>query len=166
MDSKSILFLTNTYPDFESSYRGIFIKKMALLLKKEGYQPSIVTPKIYKGSNFYEEQDGMKVYRFPFFAKEKLLIEHEGIPYLRMILYYISGIFFTLFAMLVNRCYLIHVHWAIPTGLIGAVVGFLLRRPMIVTIHGSDLRIALKRRGLLGKIFVCVCRAAAHVNCV
>ena len=82
MQKLSILFLTNAYPDFESSYRGIFIKKMALLLQKEGYQISVVTPKIYKGSHYFEEQDGIKVYRFPFFARNKLLIEYEKIPYL------------------------------------------------------------------------------------
>ncbi len=166
MHSNSILFLTNAYPDFESSYRGIFIKKLAMLLKKEGYQISIVTPKVYKGSHLFEEQDGMKVYRFPFFARNKLLIEREKIPYFRMILYYITGVLLTLYTMLKNRCYLIHVHWAIPTGLIGVTVGLLVRKPLIVTIHGSDLRMALERRGFLRKLFVHVCRNAAHLNCV
>jgi glycosyltransferase involved in cell wall biosynthesis len=139
---------------------------MASLLQEEGYQISVVTPKIYKGSHSFEEQDGMKVYRFPFFARNKLLIEHEKIPYLRMILYYITGALLTLYAMLKNRCYLIHVHWAIPTGLIGVTVGLLLRKPLIVTIHGSDLRMALEKRGFLRKLFVYVCRNAAHLNCV
>ena len=120
MQKRSILFLTNAYPDFESSYRGIFIKKMAHLLQKEGYQISVVTPKIYKGSHYSEEQDGIKVYRFPFFARNKLLIEYKNIPYLRMLLYYISGFFFTIYVILKNKCGLIHVHWAIPTGLIGS----------------------------------------------
>jgi L-malate glycosyltransferase len=166
MQKFSILFLTNAYPDSESSYRGVFIKKLASLLQEEGYQISVVTPKIYRGSPYFEEQDGMKIYRFPFFARNKLLIEHEKIPYLRMILYYVTGFFLTLYAMVKNKCYLIHVHWAIPTGLIGVAVGLLLRKPMIVTIHGSDLRMALERRGFLRKLFVHVCRNAVHLNCV
>jgi glycosyltransferase involved in cell wall biosynthesis len=163
---KSILFLTNAYPDFESSYRGIFIKKMASLLQEEGYQISVVTPKIYKGSHYFEEQDGIKVYRFPFFARDKLLIEHKKIPYLRMVLYYLTGSLLTTYAVLKNRCNLIHVHWAIPTGLIGAWVGSLLSKPLIVTSHGSDLRMALERPGFLRKIFVFVCHHATHLNCV
>jgi glycosyltransferase involved in cell wall biosynthesis len=166
MHGNSILFLTNAYPDFESSYRGSFIKKLALLLKREGYQLSIVTPKVYKGSHSFEEQDGIKVYRFPFLARNKLLIEHEKIPYLRMILYYITGVLLGLYTMLKNRCCLIHVHWAIPTGLIGVTVSLILRKPMIVTIHGSDLRMALERPGFLRKLFVHVCRIAGHLNCV
>ena len=166
MQKRSILFLTNAYPDFESSYRGIFIKKMASLLQEEGYQISVVTPKIYRGSPYFEEQDGIKVYRFPFFARDKLLIEHKQIPYLRMVLYYFTGFFLTIYAMFKNKCNVIHAHWAIPTGLIGTWVGSLLSKPLIVTIHGSDLRMALERPGFLRKIFVFVCHHATHLNCV
>jgi glycosyltransferase involved in cell wall biosynthesis len=162
----NILFLTNAYPDFDSSYRGIFIRKMATLLKSEGYGISVVTPKIYRRSPYFEEQEGTKVYRFPFLARNKLLIEHNKIPYLRMILYYTTGFFLTLYAVLKNRCDLIHAHWAIPTGLIGAWVGTLLKRPLIITIHGSDLRMALEKSGFLRKIFIFTCKKATHLNCV
>jgi glycosyltransferase involved in cell wall biosynthesis len=161
-----ILFLTNAYPDFESSYRGIYIKKMATLLKNEGYDITVVTPKIHKGSHFFEEQAGIKVYRFPFFARNKLLIEYKKIPYLRMILYYITGFFVTIYAVIKNRCHLIHVHWAIPTGLIGVFVGALLKKPLFVTVHGSDFRMALEGSTFLKKIFLFVCRKARSLNCV
>jgi glycosyltransferase involved in cell wall biosynthesis len=163
---KSVLFLTNAYPDFESSYRGIFIKKMASLLQEEGYQISVVTPKIYRGSPYFEEQDGIKVYRFPFFARDKLLIEHKQIPYLRMVLYYLTGSLLTTYAVLKNRCNLIHVHWAIPTGLIGVWAGKLLRKPVVVTIHGSDFRMATERSSFLTKIFLYVCQRANQIMCV
>ncbi len=166
MHEKSILFLTNAYPDFDSSYRGIFIKKLAKLLQKEGYQISVVTPKIYKGSHYLEEQNGMRVYRFPFFARNKLLIEYERIPYLKMILFYITGFFLTVFAILKHRCGLIHAHWAIPTGLIGVLAGALLRKPLIVTIHGSDFRMAMEGSFLLRRIFLYVCGRAIHITCV
>jgi glycosyltransferase involved in cell wall biosynthesis len=161
-----ILFLTNAYPDFDSSYRGIFIKKMAELLHNDGYEVSVVTPKIYTKSRYYEEQDGIKVYRFPFLAKNKLLIEYKKIPYLRMILYYTTGFFLTMYAVVKNRCHVIHAHWAVPTGLIGVWVGALLRKPLIVTIHGSDLRMALEKSALIRKLFTYVCKKATHLNCV
>jgi hypothetical protein len=97
---KSILFLTNAYPDFGSSYRGVLVKKMAILLHKEGYQVAVVTPKIYKNSHYFEEQNGIRVYRFPFFSRNKLLIEYEKIPYLRMMLYYITGFFLAVYVLL------------------------------------------------------------------
>ena len=161
-----ILFLTNAYPDFESSYRGIFIKKMAELLHGDGYEVSVVTPKIYTKSHYYEQQNGIKIYRFPFLARNKLLIEHKKIPYFKMILYYTMGFFFTIYAIFKNKCNVIHAHWAIPTGLIGVWVGALLKKPLIVTIHGSDLRMAVEWQGFLRKIFVHVCKKAIHLNCV
>ena len=163
---RSILFLTNAYPDFESSYRGIFIKKMAELLRDDGYEISVVTPKIYRGSRCFGEQNGIKVYRFPFFARNKLLIEYKKIPYLRMILYYTTGFFLTIYVVLKNKCNLIHAHWAIPTGLIGVWVGALLRKPLAVTIHGSDLRMALERSKFVRRLFIYVCKKADHLNCV
>jgi glycosyltransferase involved in cell wall biosynthesis len=163
---RSVLLITNAYPDFDSSYRGIFIKKLAQLLQKDGYQISVVTPKIYKGSHYFEKQNGIRIYRFPFFARNKLLIEYKKIPYLRMILFYITGFFLTIFAVVKHRCCLIHAHWAIPTGVIGALVGVLLRKPLIVTIHGSDFRMAMDRSFLLRKLFLYVCRRARHVTCV
>jgi glycosyltransferase involved in cell wall biosynthesis len=139
---------------------------MGHLLQKEGYKISIVTPKIYKKSQYSEEQNGMKVYRFPFFARNKLLIEYKNIPYLRMLLYYISGFFFTIYVILKNKCGLIHVHWAIPTGLIGVWAGKLLRKPVVVTIHGSDFRMATERSSFLTKIFLYVCQRANQIMCV
>jgi len=163
---RSILFITNAYPDFESSYRGIFIKKLATLLKKENYQIFIVTPKIYKKSSYFEDQEGILIYRFPFFAGDKLLIEYEEIPYLRMILYYLSGFFLTLYILLRHRCELIHAHWAIPTGWIGLWVSKILNKPFIVTLHGSDLRMALEKGGVLRRVFISVCRNSSHIQCV
>jgi L-malate glycosyltransferase len=163
---KSILFLTNAYPDFEGSNRGIFIKEMVFLLQKEGYQISVVTPKIYRKSHCFEDQKGIKVYRFPFWAGNKLLIEYEKIPYLKMVLYYLTGIILTGYVLFRNRCSLIHAHWAIPTGLIGAWVESLLKKPLIVTIHGSDLKMAMESPGLVRKLFLYVCKRATQINCV
>jgi glycosyltransferase involved in cell wall biosynthesis len=162
----SILFLTNAYPDFDSSYRGVFVKKMASFLLSDGCEISVVTPKIYKRSRYFERQNGIKVYRFPFFARDRLLIEHDKIPYLRMILYYITGVLFTVYVIMRRQCGLIHVHWAIPTGPIAVLVGAVLRKPVVVTIHGSDFRLAMGKSSFLKKIFLWVCRRARHLHCV
>ncbi len=163
---RPILLITNTYPDFKSSYRGIFIKEMATLLQAEGYPIYVITPKIYRKSLLFENQNGIKVYRFPFPSGNRLLIQYERIPYLRLLIYYFTGTILTLLVALKSRCQLVHVHWAIPTGLIGVFVGRLLRKPVLVTIHGSDLRMASKNSGLIRKIFLYVCKKATHLTCV
>ncbi len=138
---------------------------MATRLKKDGYQISVVTPKIYSDSRYFEEHDDIRVYRFPFFAGNKLLIEYGKIPFLRMILYYFSGFFITTYVLFKQRCTLIHAHWVIPTGLIGLLAGLLFRTPLVVTIHGSDLRMAMAQPFLL-KLFLSVCKKAQHITCV
>jgi glycosyltransferase involved in cell wall biosynthesis len=164
--NKSICFITNAYPDFNSSGRGMFIKQMALLLEESGYRISVVTPKIYEKSRYVEEQEGIRVYRFPFFSGNRPLIEYEKIPYLRMVSYYMTGFFLTIYVVFKHRCHLIHAHWAIPTGLIGVLVGSFLKTPLIVTIHGSDFRIGTMKTFILKKIFLHVCRRAKHIICV
>jgi glycosyltransferase involved in cell wall biosynthesis len=139
---------------------------MAHLLNKNGYEISVVTPKIYKGSHYFENQHGVRVFRFPFMARNRLLIEYKEVPYGKMILYYISGFFITVYVILKYKCCLIHTHWAIPTGLIAVLTGALLRRPFIVTIHGSDLRLATEKSKFLRTIFVWICKKARHITCV
>jgi glycosyltransferase involved in cell wall biosynthesis len=163
---RSICFLTNTYPDFDASYRGVFIKRMAGLLQQRGYSIAVVTPKIYRDSPHLEKKEGLPVYRFPFFSGNRLLIEREKIPYIRMMVYYISGVLLTLFVVLRRRCGLIHVHWAVPTGMIGVLCHFLLKKPLVVTIHGSDFRLATERSRLIRTLFLFVCRKADHLTCV
>jgi glycosyltransferase involved in cell wall biosynthesis len=61
---------------------------------------------------------------------------------------------------------MIHVHWAIPTGLIGVGIAFLSRKPFMVTIHGSDFRLAMDESSFLKRIFLYVCKRANHIHCV
>jgi glycosyltransferase involved in cell wall biosynthesis len=42
----------------------------------------------------------------------------------------------------------------------------LLRKPVILTIHGSDFRIAMEGSAFLKKIFLFVCQRAKHITCV
>jgi glycosyltransferase involved in cell wall biosynthesis len=166
MNKKSILFLTGAYPDFDTSYRGIFIQKIVLSLREEGYQISIVTPKIYNKSPSYEKQNGIRIYRFPFLSKNRPLIQYKKVPYIRMLLYYLTGFVVTVYASLKNKCDLIHAHWAIPIGLIGALTGWLLQKPLVVTVHGSDHRMAAERSTIFRRLFLFVCRRGKHVHCV
>ncbi len=139
---------------------------MATLLQKKGYQISVVTPKIYKGSPYFEKQNDIRIYRYPFFARNRLLIEYRKIPYVRMLIYFVTGSLLTLYAALRHRPLLIHTHWAVPTGLIGLVASSVLRKPHLVTIHGSDLRMALAGPYLLKTIFFYICKKAKYLTCV
>jgi len=83
-----------------------------------------------------------------------------------MVVYYVTGLLFSIYAALRYKCDLIHVHWAIPPGLIAVLVGALLRKPLVVTVHGSDLRLATTGLPFLSKIFRSGGRRSSHVHSV
>jgi L-malate glycosyltransferase len=161
-----VLFLTNAYPDSPSSIRGIFIRRLAGLLKTEGFPVSVVTPKIYSGSPLFEVQEKIRVYRFPFGAGNKRLAEYERIPYCKMVFYFIVGLSFAYYALRSSRCCLVHAHWAIPTGLIGLGLKWMSRKPLVVTLHGSDYRLGMEGGKWLRWLFFLVCKKADHLFCV
>ena len=134
-----VCVLTTSYPDYPGSYRGIFVRRAVQGLIGRGYEVSVVTPRLFKRSEVFEENNGERIYRFPFFSEEKLLVEYDNVPILRMITYMLSGLFNCARIAQKDRCRLIHAHFVIPTGLIAVLVGLWLRIPIIVQAHGSDL---------------------------
>ena len=105
---KNILMVTSTYPEYEvypgGIYpRGLFLHKITKNLTTENYNFIILTPKIYKTSKYHEVIDGVEIFRFPFGSKEKLIVEAEGIPVLKMIRYIIMGFCYTVYLTLAKN---------------------------------------------------------------
>ncbi|MBW1981224.1 MAG: glycosyltransferase family 4 protein [Deltaproteobacteria bacterium] len=134
-----ICFLTSSFPDYQGSYRGIFVWRAAQKLMERGYRVKVVTPRLFKRSKRCEVFAGVPVYRFPFLSEEKLLIEYDKIPMARMVTYMCSALVACLLVARKNSSQMIHAHFVLPTGLIGAVVGRLLRIPVVIHAHGSDM---------------------------
>jgi len=141
----SVCFLTQAFPDFQGAYRGIFVENLARCLVSQGYQIVVVTPRIYKVSEKYEERGKLHVYRFFFPSGERPLITYGRIPVFRMIIYMVSCFLRTLNVIKRYHCRLLHIHWIHPNGIVGVVAKAILRIPFVVHVRGSDLNIfALK----------------------
>lgn len=146
MAGPRICFLTAAYPNSQYLSNGIFIKDQAVALCEQGCRVIIIAPKIFDGDKLFENEAALKIYRFPFLSENKLLGEYHRIPTIRLLSYFISGFLKTLQVIKKEGCDVIHAHWVIPTGLIGVVVGkYLLGKPVLITAHGSDIRIALSK---------------------
>lgn len=135
------------YPSGEpGDYRGIFVQQMAHHLKKRGHRLCVLTSIIRPGDPVFRRVDeAEEVHRFRFWSEGKLLIEYERIPPVRMATYMAS-------ALLTGRrifgrfgCDVLHTHFLLPTGLIGAALGGWLGRPHVLSVHGSDVRLAQKK---------------------
>jgi len=66
----------------------------------------------------------------------------DSIPMIPMIIYMASGLFKALHLILKYKPDVIHGNWIVPTGLIAAVAGRILRVPVLNTAHGLDMRIS------------------------
>ncbi|MBW1971452.1 MAG: glycosyltransferase [Deltaproteobacteria bacterium] len=142
---KKILFITNSYPDKIEPHRGHFVRFQAIELSKD-FDTIILTPKIYNKTPFFEIDENIPIYRFPFFSGNKKLIEYKKIPFFKMSIYFLSGFILGFFLMIKNRFHLIHAHWVVPTGIIGIFLGMIFRCPVILHARGTDITYLFKNR--------------------
>jgi glycosyltransferase involved in cell wall biosynthesis len=137
-----VLLVTTSYPDFPGSQRGIFIRKLCLELLKNGLDVLVLTPRILSQSAYFEDDSGIKVYRFWFPSNNKQLNQMDSIPMIPMAIYMVSALFKALHLIVKYKPDVIHGNWIVPTGLIAAVAGRILQVPVLNTAHGLDIRIS------------------------
>ncbi|MEA2063098.1 MAG: glycosyltransferase [Gemmatimonadota bacterium] len=161
-----ICVVSNAYPDFEGSYHGIFVRRTVEDMGARGYFSRLLVPRIYSESARFEEHATHSVRRFRFPSAQKLLIEYERMPVLRLSVLLASGTIEAVRTIGRYGCRLVHAHWAAPSGLIALAASHLTGVPLVVTVHGSDYRLAAERGGPVGYLFKRVVRGAAGVIAV
>ena len=146
-----ILLISNSYPDYVGSYRGIFIRKLCLALKSQGLDMIVLTPRVFWQSPFYEVDSGIRVYRFWYPSGNQPLGQYGRIPVFVMSCFMVSGFLMALALILKEKPDVVHGNWIVPTGLIASLAGRLTRVPVVNTARGMDVRIS--DRGLAGILF-------------
>ena len=139
-----VLMVTTSYPDFEGSTRGIFIRRLCRELVNQGVEVVVLTPRIFSQSPLFEMESGIQVHRFRFPSGNTPLNQREGIPFLAMCVYMLTGLFTALHLIRREKPDVIHGNWIVPAGLIAAVAGTLTRTPVINTARGMDVRMSEK----------------------
>ncbi|MBN2288456.1 MAG: glycosyltransferase [Candidatus Glassbacteria bacterium] len=158
-----VCVVSNAYPDFEGSSHGIFVRRSAEDMAAKGYFSHLVVPRIFKDSLPFEQFSGHSVRRFRFPSAQKLLIEYRSLPVFRFSVLLAAGTLAAVRTIRRRGCLLVHAHWAVPAGLIALAAARLSGRPLVVTVHGSDYRLACTRGGLTGFAFNRVVNAAERV---
>ncbi len=150
---QQILWITPTYPDDESSYRGRFIKDIAKRITHAAeVQIVLLTGKIFPASKGKESLNNNTAYRFPFLSEGKLLINYKTIPYFRMLSYYLMFSLYCIYIFLRYEIQLVHIHFVLPLGLPGVLLSKLFGKKVIITLHGSDI-LVLPKRSKIAKLF-------------
>lgn len=137
--SKNICVLTQLYPDFPGSTHGIWMKPLYEEIACRGYSVNIVAPRVYGRSSRNEIWGKVRIRRFSFFAGDRLLDTCDKVPIFRMVVYFLSGFWSAMRIVLSRRCKIIHVHYAVPTGIIAIAIGILTGRKVIVTTYGTEI---------------------------
>ena len=169
-----ILILTHNYIRFQGDHAGLFVHILAKGLVQSGHKVFVLAPH-QKGLKTFEMMDDVAVYRFTYAPdrKEKLayignmheLVARSWINKLLFLSFLVSFLVKALNLSFKKKIDLISAQWWIPGGLIGCFVSLLRQKPLIVTSHGTDIRI-LEKSGLSSRLAGLVFRRAKYVTTV
>ena len=143
-----VCVLTTSYPQWEGDMGGHFVASLARHLSKQGDMEVTVLCPASPGAVGLERSGKLEVRRVRYFYPQRLqkLAYGAGIPWnLRRSFIAWVNIPFLLSAFAWNllrfapRCDVIHAHWGV-LGALGIALRWIHRRPIVLTVHGSDLR--------------------------
>lgn len=145
---KKVLVIASTFPRWENDATPRFIYDLSNRLASE-YNITVLAPH-YNGALKKEKLGRIDARRFAYFKPEsmqKLCYDGGIIPNMKasllakmqMPLLIISEFISASRIIKKEKIGLIHAHWMLPQGLVGAFLKKRFRVPLLVTIHGSDL---------------------------
>lgn len=154
-----ILVIATTFPRWQKDKEATFVLELSKELMKNGLDVSVLVPDS-KGAKKCEVYEGLKVYRFSyFFPRGMQKLAYGGIlPNIKKNPFLLLEVpFFVLFEFLnamkiikKEKIDIVHSHWIIPQGFIGAILKKLFGVKHVVTIHAGGIfalnRFPLKRQ--------------------
>lgn len=169
-----VLFLTHSFPRFSGDAPGSFLLRLAVALRGEGVRVHVVAPAA-EGLPEEDEIDGITVERFRYAPRrfEKLAytgnmaqdVANSWSARLALIGYFGSDFVRSVGARRSFEPDLIHAHWWFPSGVVGTWLSGLSHRPLVTTLHGTDVRLA-KKIGMSRPLFRSVLRHSSRVTTV
>lgn len=148
MRRNHVLVLTTTFPRWKQDTTPRFVYELSSRLSS-AFPVTVLAPH-HPGAKKREKAGKMNVRRFTYFYPKRLQRLCYGggiIPNMRasflakmqLPLLFFSAFFSASSKMSKEDVTLIHAHWILPQGLIGALLARKYDTPFLVTIHGSDL---------------------------
>ncbi len=168
----NILILTSCYPRFKDDHSGIFIQEYVNHLRQSGILANVLAPDNIQVDR--RDTSNSSVYRFNYFwpRKSQRLAYGSGMPdnLKGSFLAKLQVIpFLTCFLLrsfrLLHEISIIHAHWIIPSGLIGALLSCITRKDLVVSVHSSDLWM-INRNILMRKVGVFIFQKAKIITIV
>ena len=146
-----VLFLTHSFPRHAGDPPGSFILRLATALAGEGIEVNVVAPAAAGLAN-HDALDQIPVERFRYAPRRFETLAYTGNMAAqvqaswsaRVTMLGFLGAEFSV-AVRARRAFepdIVHAHWWFPNGLVGTWLGRMAHKPLVTTLHGSDVRLA------------------------
>jgi L-malate glycosyltransferase len=153
-----VLVLTSSFPRYEDSHEVRWVLELTQWVAKHGFSPIVLAPH-FRGGKLRELWGKVHVQRFIYFLPfsfERLAygpgllynIRKNFFAFLGIVPFILSEFISSAFIQAREPVKIIHTHWLIPQGCIGALFHRLMNIPHISTVHGSDLNLITQNRFL------------------
>ncbi|MEP7345053.1 MAG: glycosyltransferase [Gemmatimonadaceae bacterium] len=169
-----VLFLTHSYPRWSGDAAGSFLLRLAQTLEQRGIEVAVVAPSA-PGLPLREDVGGIPVIRFRYAPARWETLAYTGsmaedvkdswAARLALLGFIAAGTACTLRVQREFSADLLHAHWWFPAGIMGRIASAMAGKPFVVTMHGSDVRLAASIR-LARPFFRAVVRSATAVTTV
>jgi glycosyltransferase involved in cell wall biosynthesis len=145
--------LTHNYPRFVGDFSGTFVEALCQEFVTQGQQVTVWAPHDAAYALPPDAKVCLRLYRYawpPALEQLGYMRSMQGDLALRFNSYLLSPAFFAAgIAKVVGeakrmRPTVLHAHWVLPNGFIGAVASRLLGIPLVVSVPGSDAQVAGK----------------------
>ncbi|HPC12199.1 MAG TPA: glycosyltransferase, partial [candidate division Zixibacteria bacterium] len=159
----NLLVLTHNYPRRAGDHAGVFIALLAKHLEPHGLRPIVLAPHD-PGAAEREDLEGVRVHRFRYAARD----QDEDVAYRghmqHIVLGSVSGVFrfrrflhcwrAAAFDLLVReRIDAVAGHWLVPSGFVLKTIADRTTLPLVLSSHGTDVRLIRKFAGAAYRYF-------------
>jgi len=146
-----VLFLTHNFPRHSGDAPGSFILRLASALRNDGIETSVLAPASADYAA-HDSLDGIPVERFHYAPRRYETLAYTGNMASQVqdswsarvtLLGFLGAEFRS--AVRLRREFkpdVVHAHWWFPNGLVGTWLGRMSNKPLVTTLHGSDVRLA------------------------
>lgn len=150
-----IVVLAHVFPRTLDDSMGAFLLHLADALAQRGIQVDVVAPHAPDLADA-ETIGAARVHRFRYAPARWENLAYAGTMHelvargiAAKILFAVFVLAFwlkTLFVVRAFNAHIIHAHWWLPGGFVGALAGMLMRAPLIITTHGTDVEMLRRTR--------------------
>ena len=151
----NVTVLAHVFPRDLNDPMGAFLLHLAQALATQGVTIEVIAPHA-PGLAFQETLAGIRVHRFRYAPDRWERLAYSGTMHEAVATGFANKLLFVFFNLAMlwtglgvvrrTRADVIHAHWWLPDGFLGALVSGLTGRPLLITTHGTDVQM-LSRAG-------------------